>query len=195
MPAFTRLLQIPLIGQYTAYSDFRKEISCFFRIDHGWPGIRNMGRPLIRQGRWRRTRLTPGAFAHGGGANRFDDSAEARPAKTPDCPGTIRGVKSRPQFIEEEAQVIAGPSRVFAGRLVVVAFIALAFGVADARRSFAGCGGYCEARQARAICHEALKALNLTGRGLDVEFEVCKGDPASYLQLERVAKDAEINAE
>jgi len=66
---------------------------------------------------------------------------------------------------------------------VIIASVALAFGLADATQSFAGCGGYCAARQARTICHQALEAQGLQDRARDAEFEKCKADPASYLQL------------
>ncbi len=66
---------------------------------------------------------------------------------------------------------------------VIVFSIALAFGLADVRPSLAGCGGYCAARQARMICHHALEAQGLQARARDAEFEKCKADPASYLQL------------
>jgi hypothetical protein len=78
----------------------------------------------------------------------------------------------------------------WAARSVIFASIALAFGLADARQSFAGCGGYCEARQARAICHQAVKAQGLRARARDAEFEKCKADPASYLQLEEFTDEA-----
>lgn len=78
---------------------------------------------------------------------------------------------------------------------IVVASIALVFGLVGARQSFAGCGGYCEARQARAICHHAVKAQGLQRQERDVEFERCKADPASYLQLDQFTDDAEMSAE
>ena len=62
---------------------------------------------------------------------------------------------------------------------VIVASIALAFGLADAQQSFAGCGGYCEAQQARAICHQAVKDQELKAHERDAEFERCKADPVS----------------
>ena len=83
----------------------------------------------------------------------------------------------------------------WAARSIVVASIALAFGLADARQSFAGCGGYCEARQARAICHDAVKAQGLQRQARDAEFEKCKADPASYLQLDQLTDDAEMIVE
>jgi hypothetical protein len=98
-------------------------------------------------------------------------------------------------LIEEEAQVMPGSSRGLATRLVIVASIALAFGLAGLRQSFAGCGGYCEARQALAICHHAVKAQGLNVRERDAEFEKCKGDPASYLQLEELADELELSDE
>jgi hypothetical protein len=52
--------------------------------------------------------------------------------------------------------------------IVAIALIALAFVLSDVASSSAECGGYCEARQVRAICHDA-------------EFNKCKSDPLSYL--------------
>ena len=69
---------------------------------------------------------------------------------------------------------------------VIIALVALAFGLADVRQSFAGCGGYCEAQRARATCHHAVEAQGLQARARDAEFEKCKADPASYLQLEEI---------
>ena len=83
----------------------------------------------------------------------------------------------------------------WAARSVIVASIALAFGLADARQSFAGCGGYCEARQARAICHEAVKAQGLRAQAREAEFEKCKADPGSYLSLEELTDDASADLE
>ena len=80
-------------------------------------------------------------------------------------------------------------------RSIVVASIALAFGLAGARQSVAGCGGYCEARQARAICHDAVKAQGLRAQAREAEFEKCKADPASYLQLDQLTDDAEMIVE
>jgi hypothetical protein len=82
-----------------------------------------------------------------------------------------------------------------AAHFVIVSSMALAFGLADARQSFAGCGGYCEAQQARATCHHAVKAQGLQAKAHEAEFEKCKSDPASYLQLDRIANDAEANFE
>jgi len=83
----------------------------------------------------------------------------------------------------------------WADNSVVVASIALAFGLVGARQSFAGCGGYCEARQARAICHDAVKAQGLQRQARDAEFEKCNADPASYLQLDQFRDDAETSVE
>ena len=86
-------------------------------------------------------------------------------------------------------------SRTPAARSIIVASVALAFALADMGRSFAGCGGYCEARQARAICHDAVTAQGLQARERDAEFERCKADPAGYLQLEELADDLGMNLE
>ena len=82
-----------------------------------------------------------------------------------------------------------------AARSVVVASIALVFGLAATRQSFAGCGGYCEARQARAICHHAVKVQDLQRQQREAEFEKCKADPASYLELDQLTDDAETIVE
>ena len=91
--------------------------------------------------------------------------------------------------------MIMQSSGVLARRVVIVASIALAFGLADARQSFAGCGGYCEARQARAICHHAVKAQGLRAQAREAEFEKCKADPTSYLLLDQLTDDAETIVE
>ena len=71
-------------------------------------------------------------------------------------------------------------------RLVIFASIALAFGLAE--QSFAACGGYCQARQTLANCHRAIKRQDLKANEREAEFEQCKADPASYLQLEELAE-------
>ena len=86
--------------------------------------------------------------------------------------------------------MIIGSSKGLAARLVLAAGIALAFGLADAPQSFAGCGGYCKARQARAMCHQAVTDEGLAVREREAAFERCKADPASYLALEEVTNDA-----
>ena len=80
-----------------------------------------------------------------------------------------------------------------AAHSIIVASIALAFSLAEAQQSFAGCGGYCEARQARATCHDAVTAQGLRARQRDAEFEICKADPVGYLQLEELADDLGMN--
>jgi hypothetical protein len=80
-------------------------------------------------------------------------------------------------------------------RSLIVASIALTFGLADAQQSFAGCGGYCEAKQARAICRQAVKDQELKAHERDAEFERCKADPVSYAQPDRLADDAELRIE
>jgi hypothetical protein len=64
---------------------------------------------------------------------------------------------------------------------VIVASIALAFGLGDGAQSIAACGGYCKARQVRAICHHAVGSQDLKAHQRDTEFEKCKSDPLSYL--------------
>jgi hypothetical protein len=82
-----------------------------------------------------------------------------------------------------------------AARAVISASIVLTFCLADMRLSFAGCGGYCQARQARAMCHQAVKVQGLPARQRDAEFERCTSDPASYLELEQLTDDAETGVE
>lgn len=72
-------------------------------------------------------------------------------------------------------------SKRWAAKLIMVASIALAFGLGDAAQSIAGCGGYCEARQVRAICHHAVTRQDLKAHERDAEFAKCKADPLSYL--------------
>ena len=76
-----------------------------------------------------------------------------------------------------------------------VASVALAFGLAAASQSLAGCGGYCEARQARLICHQAVKNKGLRAHERDAEFARCRADPASYLELGQAANNAGMNVE
>ena len=85
-------------------------------------------------------------------------------------------------------------SRRLAPKTVIVASIALAFGFTDVRQSSAGCGGYCEARQARTICHRAIARRDLKAHERDAEFERCKTDPLGY-QVETVPGGAEIDLE
>jgi len=80
-------------------------------------------------------------------------------------------------------------------RLVIVASIALTFGLAASTQSFAGCGGYCEAQNARAICHDAVRAQGLKAQQRDLEFDKCKADPASYAQPDQLTNDAQVRAE
>ena len=79
----------------------------------------------------------------------------------------------------------------WAPRTIVVSAIALATGLGDVRLSIAGCGGYCQARQVRAMCHQAIKVQGLKDRDRVVEFEKCKADPLSYLQIEELTDDTE----
>jgi hypothetical protein len=91
--------------------------------------------------------------------------------------------------------VINDHKRGWTARSVIVASIALAFALADARQSFAGCGGYCEAQQARATCHGAIKVQRLKAQAREAEFERCKADPARYLQLDRLTDEVELTHE
>jgi hypothetical protein len=91
--------------------------------------------------------------------------------------------------------MLTGKSRLGWARSVIIASIALAFGLADVRQSIAGCGGYCEARQTLTLCHDAAKTQRLKAREREAEFEKCKADPAGYLQLEELADDLEMHLE
>jgi hypothetical protein len=73
----------------------------------------------------------------------------------------------------------------WAPRTIVVSSMALASGLADVHSSIAGCGAYCEARQVRAMCHQAIKDQHLKAHERDVEFEKCKADPMNYLHITR----------
>jgi hypothetical protein len=89
---------------------------------------------------------------------------------------------------------MTGKGSGLAPKTVIFASIALAFGLIDCRESFAGCGGYCEARQARKICHRAIARQDLKAHERDTEFEKCKTDPVGYL-AEPVLRGAEIGLE
>jgi hypothetical protein len=91
--------------------------------------------------------------------------------------------------------MLAGKSRLGRARSVIVASIALAFGLADVGQSIAGCGAYCEARQTRTLCHDAANAQSLKAREREAEFEKCKADPTGYLQLEELADDLGMHLE
>ena len=65
--------------------------------------------------------------------------------------------------------------------IVIVASIALVFELSSIAQSFAGCGGYCDARRVRAMCNHAVKTKGLQAAARDAEFEKCKADPLSYL--------------
>jgi hypothetical protein len=68
------------------------------------------------------------------------------------------------------------PSRTF-----IVASIVLAFLLSNVAQSTAACGGYCEARQVRAICRHAVSSQELKAQKRDAEFERCASDPRKYL--------------
>jgi hypothetical protein len=104
-------------------------------------------------------------------------------------------LKLTTRSFEEEAKVIGKSSRGLAAHTVIVASIALAFELAAAPQSFAGCGGYCEAQQTRTICHHAVRSQGLQARQRDVEFDKCKADPASYMQPYRLSDDGEMTFE
>jgi hypothetical protein len=89
---------------------------------------------------------------------------------------------------------MTGKGSGLAPKTVIFAWVALAFGLTDVRQSFAGCGGYCEARQARAICHRAIARRDLKAHERDAEFERCKTDPLGY-QAETVPGGTAIDLE
>jgi hypothetical protein len=65
--------------------------------------------------------------------------------------------------------------------IAAVASIALALVVSSVAPSSAACGGYCEARQVRAMCHHAVASPDLSARERDAEFEKCASDSLSFL--------------
>lgn len=74
-------------------------------------------------------------------------------------------------------------------RAIITVMLVAGVGLAGAHSSLAGCAGYCEARQARVLCHNAIKFIGLKGHQRDLEFEKCKRDPIAYLQLEELTDD------
>ena len=54
-----------------------------------------------------------------------------------------------------------------------------------------GCGTYCQAKEARAICHDIVKAKGLRSHQRDAEFEKCRADVMKSKQIEQLADDAE----
>jgi hypothetical protein len=83
--------------------------------------------------------------------------------------------------IEEEAEVTKPVSSRRSSNALIVASIALAFTLSGMAQSFAGCGGYCDARRVRAMCNHAVKTRGLQAPAREAEFEKCKADPLSYL--------------
>jgi hypothetical protein len=79
----------------------------------------------------------------------------------------------------------------WAPKIIVISSIALATGLGVVHSSIAGCGGYCEARQVRAMCHQAIRIQGLKAHTRVVEFEKCKTDPTNYLQIEELTDDTE----
>ena len=65
--------------------------------------------------------------------------------------------------------------------ILIVASIAFTFALSGVAQSFAGCGGYCEARRTLTICHRAITTHGLEAHNRDVEFERCKSNPLIYL--------------
>jgi hypothetical protein len=66
-------------------------------------------------------------------------------------------------------------------KAAAVALIAFTTGSGVVAQTLAACGGYCEARQTRAICHRALARQDLKAHERDAEFEKCKANPLGYL--------------
>lgn len=93
--------------------------------------------------------------------------------------------------IEEEAEVTKPVLRKRPLNSVIVASIAMASLLSGVTKSSAECGGYCEARQVRAICHHAVMSQDLKAHKRDAEFEKCKSDPLSYL-IQPVRGGAEL---
>ena len=96
---------------------------------------------------------------------------------------------------KRKTKVSRTSSRRLAPATVIVASAALMLTLADARQSFAGCGGYCEARQVRALCHRAVAARDLEVHERDAEFAKCRADPTSYLAVEPLRGRPEIGSD
>jgi hypothetical protein len=139
--------------------------------------------------------LSRGEHQHRGQRRRAHKTAGSSAKKSLNVRAGCAVKKLRTHSIEAEAQLITESSRGWTARSIIVASIALAFGLIGAQQSFAGCGGYCEARQARAMCHQAVEVQGLKAREGEVEFEKCKADPASYLDLEALTGDEEMSVE
>jgi hypothetical protein len=79
-------------------------------------------------------------------------------------------------------------SRAFSA--AIVGSLALSIGLFELQSSFAGpCGGYCKARQVRAICHDVVSSRGLTGYQRNAEFDKCKLDPTTHRRIEEVVDD------
>jgi hypothetical protein len=65
-------------------------------------------------------------------------------------------------------------------KTVVLASVALGFGLAALQPSFAGCEARCKAAQAAGICNAAMNQKGLKGEQRKAEFEKCKMDPYGY---------------
>ena len=77
---------------------------------------------------------------------------------------------------------------------VIVMFLSVGIGLADTQSSYAdGCGAYCQARQVRAICHDAVKKKGLKGQQREVEFQKCMLEAVNYKQIERLTDDIETS--
>jgi hypothetical protein len=83
--------------------------------------------------------------------------------------------------IDEEGEMTKPVFKRRPSRTFTVVSIALAFMLSGVTQSSAACGGYCEARQARAICHHAVASQDLKAHNRDAEFEKCASDPLRYL--------------
>jgi hypothetical protein len=89
----------------------------------------------------------------------------------------------------QEVVLTATKTRKRAKPLIIAALAAIV-GFAGVGSSFAACGAYCEARQTRAVCHQAVTARGLAGSQRDAEFEQCKRSPTDYLLIEGFASPA-----
>jgi hypothetical protein len=99
------------------------------------------------------------------------------------------------RIFEAEAKMTKTSFRAWVPKTVIVVSITLVFGLSDVRQSFAACGGYCEARQVRAICHRAVAIQGLKARERDAEFEKCKANRMTYLSIEEVTDLEDIGLE
>ena len=108
-----------------------------------------------------------------------------------------------PEFTAEkiETQKIGKKAKMFkkkefsvSKRAVIAMSLLIGVGFTVPEPSYAGgCGTYCQAKEARAICHDIVKAKGLRSHQRDAEFEKCRADVMKSKQIEQLADDAETS--